>query len=238
MPPLGGMGSQNGDIRSHNRTCKLIIGYVRRGTVGSMFIRAGGWACPGCLDERLHAIACHLEAVVTTRALWLGELDDKQRRSASRQALRLPRAGRITASRYSAPALMLCEANLTPRTLALRPAPSRRAAQRWIDAVRDGPIVKRADWDQSWRPPAQSKASEAGVRAGMGPHDLWTQAVEAAGFRPGHPVPAGISDVEAAAAIEEQLEALRDGHVPGTDRWGRRTDTTTTTTVDNTQDVS
>jgi len=232
MSPLDPPGSRKSDIRPHRPRCKLAVGIVKRGNVGCMFIRVGGWDCAGCIDEKLEVVADHLARVVTTRILWLGELDEKQRRAASRLAQRLPQAGRITATRYTAPILMLSEANITPRSKILRPALSLRAALGFIEQARDGPMVKRLDWDRTWRPPAESRNTDTGIRAGMGPHDLWERAVELAGFRPGYPLPAGISDIEAAAAIEEELEDLREGNDKTKDPWGR------TILVDNAHDVS
>ncbi|HLT69586.1 MAG TPA: hypothetical protein VKZ72_05440 [Acidimicrobiales bacterium] len=208
-------GSQKADIadpRPHRPDCKLVIGIVRGGVVGCVFIRGGGWSCHGCIDDRAAQIAHHLEAVAThRRILWIGQLDDTQRRSAARRARRLDTPGRITASRRGAPALMLAEANLTPRTRALRPRPTVRAIAEFIDALRHGPPVRRVDWDQTWRPEPEPRTSEAGVRAGMGRFDQWLEAVRAAGFEPGYPLPPGVSDAEAAARIQEMLEDVREG---------------------------
>lgn len=210
-------GSRKADIasddlaatRPHIAACKIAVGFVRRGVVGAMFIRAGGWHCFGCVDEKAAAILEHLERVVDAPVLWLGELDSNARRSAARQARRLPRAGRVTASRIGADALVLAEANLTPRARLLRPAPTTRAVTSFIDHLRDGPTPKRVDWGDSWRPTADVRSSDPAVRAGMGPADLWAQAVEAAGFRTGVREVTGLSDVEIAEAIEGELDRLR-----------------------------
>jgi len=212
IPSTGSQKADIADPRPHRPDCKLVIGIVRGGVVGCVFIRGGGWSCPGCIDDRVAQIAHHLATVAAhRRVLWIGELGDTQRRSAARQARRLETPGRVTASRHGAPALMLAEANLTPRTRALRARPAVFAIAQFINALRYGPPVRRVDWDQTWRPEPEPRVSEAGVRAGMGRFDQWVDAVRAAGFEPGYPLPPGVSDAEAAARIQEMLEDIREG---------------------------
>jgi hypothetical protein len=231
-------GDDRPDRPSHLTTCRLAIGLVRAGTIGAMFVAAGGWTCPGCAHDKVDAIYARLNDVVDSPLVWCGEIKDAHRRAAARQAQRLPRAGRVVALRHAAPALVLAEGNLTPRTRALRPRPARRGILEFVDTLLDGPTPKRVDWSDTWRPQADKRTADPAVRAGMGPADLWAAAVEAAGFQTGIRV-TGRSDVEIAAAIDVQLEVLRSKR-DGATGWKRRPDRggRTESDIDIARDVS
>jgi len=207
-PPAPFDGSDEPDEPAHVPNCKLAVTFVRASALGSIFIRAGGWPCPGCAEEKSDAILEQLAAVVDTPALWLGELTSAERNAANRQARRYEDAGRVVATRHGAPCLMLASANLTPRSRALRPVLARRGITTFVTELRDGPTPKRVDWADSWRPQPEKRRADPAVRAGMGPIDLVNQAIANLGFRTGVAIP-GLSDIEIAEAVDAELGRLR-----------------------------
>ncbi|MFW6088044.1 MAG: hypothetical protein ACODAG_12615 [Myxococcota bacterium] len=209
------------DAPAHRTGCWVVIGNVdRNGVPRRLLVRGGGWSCPGCANDKLAQLRADLDHVTSRRKiLWYGELDDPARSAASRLARKRRHSGRLTITRVDAPALVLSDTNLTPRTRRLSPHRTPVAVELILYDLEDGPLVRRLRFAGSWLVDPDIRPHRGGCRFGVSAPEVIDKAIRAAGFEPDEPT--GLDPPVAAARIASELDDLRSGHEPGTDKWGR-----------------
>lgn len=222
----------------HRRGCRLAFLYVDTANRRKL-TNIGGWTCLRCAMEAAERIVDHLDAVVTTRILWLGELTHKERRAANQWVLRQDdEIGFFAVTREGAKTLVLSERRISrkqqPHRAAvavellidemLAPAEIVEAALDERMPIRFNAVPGRVtytSWNDKWRPAAEDRARRPsrGVAIGFVNPDEADAVVRAAGYEPD--IPHGEDAPVVANNVRHEIDVRRSGRDERTDSWGR-----------------